>query len=73
MNNFKHFITPEQAREKGDTRSLEYLTELANQPDEVCENCTENIWKYADCGLCFSCTTGESDASDDYELIGTQS
>jgi hypothetical protein len=30
MNNFKHLITPEQAKEKGDSRSIGELRNLAN-------------------------------------------
>jgi len=67
MNNYAGFITPEQAQAKGDSRSLAELRRLANTNGE-CEVCGEPIWKYGGCGLCFSCTTGEADASDDYEL-----
>jgi hypothetical protein len=67
VNNFEHFITPEQALEKGDTRSLDELKELAKSSGTCC-NCDEEIWRYAGVGMCFSCTTGESDASDDFEL-----
>lgn len=68
MNNFKAYITPQQAKDRGDKRSLEKLTRLAKNSAE-CMNCDEPVWNYADTGLCFSCTTGEADASDDYELI----
>ncbi len=34
-----------------------------------CENCGAPIWRLVNNGMCFTCTTGESDASDDYELI----
>ena len=34
-----------------------------------CENCGQPIWRLVNNGMCFTCTTGESDASDDYELI----
>lgn len=65
---------PPKARqflETGDeSLRLEELVVLANSEDKLCEACeTENAWKYAETGLCFSCTTGESDASDDYELV----
>lgn len=71
MNNFI-FITPEELIKKHpDTdRSLEELKELAAQPDRTCDVCEqENVWKYGDLDMCFSCTTGEWDASGDYELI----
>jgi len=30
--------------------------------------CGQPIWAFGGCDLCFSCTTGEADASDDYEF-----
>lgn len=36
---------------------------------ENCMVCDQPAWKLAGSGLCFPCTTGESDASQDYELI----
>jgi hypothetical protein len=35
----------------------------------TCCNCSMPVWRFADMGMCFTCITGESDASDDYELI----
>jgi len=66
MHNFT-YITPERAKEIGDTRSLKELRKLA-ATDGQCEVCDAPIWKFAGTGMCFTCTTGESDASDDYEL-----
>ena len=74
MNNFKHFLTPEEAAKAHndlnpyDQRTVEYYRKLAinNSMCEVCE--IEPVWKFGGCGMCFSCTTGEADASDDYEL-----
>lgn len=71
MNNFGRYITPEEARNLGDHRSLQELQQLAAAPPETCHNCDEQIWRFGGCGLCFSCTTGEADAEDDYELIYT--
>ena len=48
------------------------LTELqrrANRPDRPCGNCGQPAWKLGGVGLCFPCTTGEADASGDYELV----
>jgi hypothetical protein len=70
MNNFT-FISPEDYFELPNacTKSLRKLRALARRPDKLCEVCgREKAWKLADTGLCFSCTTGEADASDDYEL-----
>lgn len=70
MNNFI-FITPSEfiRRHPDCAQEIEKLNALANQKDSECENCNELAWRYGETGLCFSCTTGESDASEDYELI----
>lgn len=77
MNNF-NFITPSDFMAKHATEDmteaelqeqLADLRERASAPDQECENCSAPAWKYGSLGLCFSCHTGESDASDDYELI----
>ena len=74
MNNFDHYITPREAYKRdleiGQTgTSVEYYEELA-KVTEKCSVCgMENQWRYAGTGMCFSCTTGEWDASEDYELI----
>jgi hypothetical protein len=75
MNNFDNFITPEEAYEFDVINGIEDTTvemyekrSKLNEPCQVCE--TEQAWNYHGCGMCFSCTTGESDASEDYELIG---
>ena len=74
MNNFKHFITPEEAVEihnkqnPRDLKTVEYYEQLAKDYS-LCEVCNEEkVWRFAGCGMCFSCTTGEANASDDYEL-----
>lgn len=72
MNNFEHYTTPEDAfkfaQENGDPTTLEDYREMASA-DGTCECCErESIWRYAGTGMCFTCTTGESDASEDYEL-----
>lgn len=69
MNNFEHYITAKQAKDQGDSRSLKTLESLANKKAGTCLNCDELEWKLGGTGLCFSCTTGEADASDDYELV----
>ncbi len=74
MRNFKHFITPDEAVKihnkynPRDLKTAKYYEQLAKDYS-LCEVCKEEIvWRFADCGMCFSCTTGEADASDDYEL-----
>ncbi len=67
MSLFAEYITPERAVEIGDTRPLKELRRLARS-NSKCGNCGQPAWKFAGVGLCFPCTTGESDASSDYEL-----
>ena len=69
MNNFGRYITPEQAKASGDTRSLKELRKLARRSVRTCCNCDEEVWRYGGTDMCFSCTTGEADASGDFELI----
>jgi hypothetical protein len=66
-----NYVTPsELLKEHPDSElSLEELKALANVPDAICPNCENPVWKYGQCGMCFSCTTGEADGSDDYELL----
>lgn len=68
MNNYGKYITPEQAQRAGDSRTIGELRRLAKTTG-TCEVCDEPVWKLGGCGLCFTCTTGESDASDDSELV----
>lgn len=55
---------PDQLRR----HSLHEWNRLANQPDRICQCGQFYIWKFGECGLCFTCTTGEADAFEDYEL-----
>jgi hypothetical protein len=66
--NFAEYITPTKAQEIGDTRSLGELQSLSRSRAK-CEVCRQPAWKFAGTGMCFTCTTGESDASEDYELV----
>lgn len=54
---------------ESNTHSLEELHDYAKVKG-MCEVCGSlPIWRLGNTGMCFPCTTGESDASDDYELI----
>lgn len=64
-----NYITPEQAIAKGDSRSLEELKALAEADAGDCEVCGQPAWKFGGAGMCFPCTTGETDSSADYEII----
>lgn len=70
MNNFHGLITPERALRAGDSRSLAVLRQVARKPEAICLGCaTQNAWRYPGIGLCFTCTTDEVDASNDFEII----
>ena len=71
-NKFAEYITAEQAYEiNRKTGSKTTLAEwkVRARSKRNCMVCGMPAWRYADTGLCFTCTTGESDASEDYELI----
>ncbi len=67
-----NYITPQEAEELYagiDDRSADYFSALLEKyRGKSCTNCDLPAWAMVDSGMCFPCTTGESDASDDYEL-----
>lgn len=66
------YITPEEAAKlMPDRGGVDYFRKLARSKAK-CEVCGKPAWKIADTGLCFPCTTGESDASNDYELTAQE-
>jgi len=64
------YVTPEELfkRHPDMQGTIEELHKRAKDTRE-CECCGQPAWRYGGTGMCFTCTTGESDASDDYELI----
>jgi hypothetical protein len=75
MNNFHSYITPKKAAELhnsiegNDHVSVAHYRHLSKNK-KMCFVCgMERVWCFGECGMCFSCTTGEADASDDFELI----
>ncbi len=47
----------------------EFQTAIAKKKDGAkCIVCGQPVWARGNCDMCFSCTTGESDASEDYEF-----
>ena len=72
MFSFAAYITPEQAyemnKENQPDMTLEKWREYSKN-NETCCNCDQPVWRLAGLDMCFSCTTGETDASNDYELI----
>ena len=67
--NFAEYIYPEVAYKlnKKSGKTLAYWKRQAKS-NKKCEVCGQPAWRYAGTGLCFICTTGEADASEDYEL-----
>jgi hypothetical protein len=67
---FGGYLSPEQAFKQGVIGvSLKQYKHWAKMTDVECMNCGRPIWRMvANLGMCFTCITGESDASDDYEL-----
>lgn len=65
-----NYITPERYFKEQGSRDPVSLKELQRRAenDATCDHCPNPVWKLVDLGMCFSCVTGESDASDDYEL-----
>lgn len=69
MHDFNYITPTELLKQHPDCeQTLEELQALASQDDGYCE-CGNLIWKYSGLDMCFTCITGETDASDDYELI----
>lgn len=69
IHTFYKYITPKEAFKQdviSGTSLMEY-EERAKDNGE-CEVCERPAWKITGLGMCFTCTTGESDASEDYEL-----
>lgn len=63
------YITPEEYFKLDQDTPLDELKRRAASK-ATCITCDLPAWKLANTGMCFPCTTGESDASNDYELIG---
>ncbi len=77
--NFPHqfggYLSPQRAYKQhmelnpDDKLTLADYKKWAKMTEAECDNCGRPIWRMvANLGMCFSCVTGESDASDDYEL-----
>ena len=68
MNNFAEWITTfERAQEIDETITERDFNRMVRY-NESCQVCGQHAWRYVEIGLCFTCTTGESDASGDYEI-----
>lgn len=70
---YAKLLTPEQymQRQRGiqGGLTLAEVQAMAAAPPATCSVCQSNpVWRLGGVGLCFPCTTGESDASEDYEL-----
>jgi len=66
---FAEYLTPKQAHKKmPELGTLKEFQERAkyNQECDVCG--MRPAWRLTGLGMCFTCTTGESDAGEDFEL-----
>jgi hypothetical protein len=63
-----NFVTPEEYFKLSQVHSLDELRTLAGD-QRMCLVCGQPVWRLGGCGLCFTCTTGEADDSNDFELI----
>lgn len=73
MTKFLALITPEQAKEFHDQYNPKNMLPLSYWQKRAklkarCFVCGQPVWKWGQTDMCFTCTTGEADASDDYEL-----
>jgi hypothetical protein len=68
MIHFAQLITPRRALALGDSRSLAELMALSRTTTVCSRCCIEPAWRLHGSGLCFLCTTGKTDTSEDYEL-----
>lgn len=62
------YITPERAVELEIFPTVEQARRAARNKSR-CMVCGAPAWRIVETGLCFVCTTGTHDHSDDYELI----
>jgi len=67
------YITPKDYWNKYHTegdgfKTLEEVEKCAKQKPHKCQCGQFDVWKFGQCDMCFCCTTGEHDASDDLEL-----
>lgn len=71
---FAEYITPEQAKQFHDELNPKNKLPLSYwiKRSKITAKCwvcgMEPVWKFGQGDMCFTCTTGEADCSDDYEL-----
>lgn len=66
--NFVEWVTTyERAKELKLVETRDEFDKIVGD-ERRCKACNEHVWRYAETGLCFLCTTGESNASGDYEI-----
>ncbi len=68
------YVTPKQyfdIQQASECKGMHTLKELIQMSKNrgMCIVCGQPVWRLGDCDMCFSCTTGEADNSDDYELV----
>lgn len=70
INQFAKVLTPKEyfALDQGREFTLEELERRARRGGKCIACRTEDKWRLGGSGMCFPCTTGESDPSNDYEI-----
>ncbi len=70
MNNFGSYLTPDQAIERYEGITRGEFLRRARAPALMCEACGKHeTWRIVSNGMCFTCTTGRQDASQDHDLL----
>lgn len=66
-----NYVTPSQLIKEHPDKAKNYseLVRKSRMSNRTCINCDMPVWKFVDLDMCFTCVTGESDPSDDYELL----
>lgn len=76
--NFTYITAENHVRKYPNEMSLQTAQRLANLPERFCATCGQfYVWKIVmdkipDNEMCFTCITGETDASGDYELMAQE-
>ena len=65
---FAEYLTPEKAATVSKTYTLAEFKKMAKVNRRCC-NCENPVWRFSGLNMCFPCTTGETDANGDYELV----
>jgi hypothetical protein len=54
--------------EAGDEMITEFHYNVLIEDERECMVCGRHVWRYGETGLCHTCSTGNADSEDDYEI-----